>query len=248
MPVLFAVTAALGWGAADFFGGASRRNVPVFGVLAVSQGIAVLAIAPVLLARGGAFPGDPRLLYAGVAGLGATVELHLVYLAISRGDAFITVPVGALGATAAVVTGLAGGERLSPALAAGLVCAIAGGGLSAWLAPVGRRGGGGASRNAPLCLGAAAGLGLALSCLHAAARVDPYWAVAVLSASTAVPALFAVILLGRRRPVERSCPPSARCPHSLSSPLPARSETSPTPSPPSMDHSRSSRRSPRSIH
>ncbi len=209
MPIALAVVAAIAWGADDFLGGAWRRGTPVFVVVAVSQLIAVLLLVPVLLVHGTPLPDDPRLLFACVAGLGVTLELRLVYFAISRGEAFITAPVAALGATLAVVVGLIGGDPLSPAIAVGLACALLGGGASAWTS----RGTGARrsfARTAGLCLGAAVGLGTMLSCFHAAGRVDPYWSAAILSASTALPA--GIAALAERRPLRRSLPKPRRLP------------------------------------
>ena len=85
--VLLALITALAWGASDFLGGAGRRDTPVFVVVAISQLISLVLLAPVLIAHWVAPPADPRLLFACLAGLGVTVELRLIYLAISRGDA-----------------------------------------------------------------------------------------------------------------------------------------------------------------
>ena len=139
-----------------------------------------------------------------------TLELRLVYLALSRGEAFITAPVGALGATLAVLLGLLGGDRLSPVIGLGLLCAILGGGISAWRprsTPVR-----GSSLHAiGLCLGAALGLGVMLSSFHAAGRVDPYWATALVTATTALPASLAAVV-GNGRSLRRRLPPASRLP------------------------------------
>ncbi len=206
MPIVLAIFAAISWGADDFLGGVWRRGMPVFVLLAASQLIGVLMMVPVLLARGAPPPDDPRLLFACVAGLAVTVELRLVYAAISRGDAFITAPVGAAGAMIAVLVGLIGGDQLTPLIALGLACALAGGGAAAWSS-----GANGAHRSrlhtAAICLGAALGVGTALSCFHAAGRVDPYWSTTILGASTALPA--GIAALSAKRP---SFPPVRRLP------------------------------------
>lgn len=203
MPIALAFVAAITWGADDFFGGVWRRGMPVFVVVAVSQMIGVLLLVPILLARGTPLPDDPRLLFACVAGLGVTLELRLVYYAISRGEAFITAPVAALGATLAVVVGLLGGDPLSPGIAAGLACALLGGGASAWMSR-GNGDTGSPIHTVGICLGAAVGLGTMLSCFHAAGRVDPYWSATILSASTALPAGLAAF--AERRPLHQSLP------------------------------------------
>jgi drug/metabolite transporter (DMT)-like permease len=210
MLIVLAVITAIAWGTSDFLGGAWRRGTPVFILVAVSQLIAVCLLVPVLIARGRPPPADPRLLLACVAGLGVALELRLVYFAISRGDAFITAPVGALGAALAVIVGLIGGDRLNPTIAVGLTCALLGGAASAW-APRGRTGQGSTARKALICVAAAAGLGTALTCFHAAGRLDPFWSTAVLSASTALPAGLAAIA-GNGRSLRRSLPGPRRIP------------------------------------
>ena len=148
------VGAAFAWGASDFFGGALRRGMPVFAVLVITQLIGLVLLVPVLILHGVAFPHDPRILFAAAAGLGATLELCLVYLAISRGDSFITAPVAAIGATLAVLTGLIGGEQLSLPVAAGLTCALCGGLSSAFTSP---KRPSSMPAAAGICLGAAVG-------------------------------------------------------------------------------------------
>jgi drug/metabolite transporter (DMT)-like permease len=198
MAVLLAVAAAVGWGASDFFGGdVSRRRTPVLVVITVSELLGLALLAPVLIARGSSPPADGRLLSAAVAGIAVTAELSLIYLALSRGDAFITAPVGALGAATAVTIGLTGGDPLDATIAAGLLLALLGGGITAWTSgkssdsttPM---------QTAAIAGGAAAALGVMLTCFHAAGQLDAYWATATEHASTALSAGL-VGLAARRR-------------------------------------------------
>ncbi|MBV8735042.1 MAG: EamA family transporter [Solirubrobacterales bacterium] len=214
MVVLLAVMAAAGWGASDFFGGdASRRRTPVFVVVAVSELLGLALLVPVLLARGVAPPANPRLLLAAAAGIAVTVELSLIYLALSRGDAFITAPVGALGAATAVTIGLIGGDRLDLAIAAGLLCALLGGAVSAWTSGTSNSRTTGV-QTAAICLGAAAAVGITLTCLHAAGRLDAYWATAIEHASTGLSAGVAALaaLAARRLSLRGILPPSSQLP------------------------------------
>jgi drug/metabolite transporter (DMT)-like permease len=201
MAILLAVAAAIGWGAADYYGGdASRRDTSVFAVVATSELLGVALLLPALAARDVPPPITPRLLLAAVAGVAVTAELSLIYRALSRGDAFITAPVGALGAAAAVTIGLIGGDPLDLAVAAGLLCALIGGGISAWTSPTTNTNT--AIQNAAICLGAAAAVGTMLTCFHAAGRLDPYWATATEHVSTALSAGLAA-LVGNRRSLRR---------------------------------------------
>lgn len=199
--VVLAVVAAIGWGASDFFGGeASRRDTSVFVVVAVAELLGLVLMVPVLVARGTPPPDSPRLLLAALAGLAVTCELGLIYRAISRGDAFITAPVGALGAAVAVGAGLIGGDPLNVALGVGLLLALVGGGVSAWTSPTTRRPGGSPWMTAATCAAAAAAVGVALTCLHAAGQVNPYWATATEHASTALFAGIAALVGARGSP------------------------------------------------
>jgi drug/metabolite transporter (DMT)-like permease len=210
--ILLAATAAIGWGASDFFGGdASRQDTPVFMVVALAELLGTLVVVPVLVIRGTPPPDSPRLLFAALAGIAVTCELGLIYRAISRGDAFITAPTGALGTAVAVGAGLIAGDPLTVAVAAGLALALLGGGASAWTSPTGRRPGGSPRRTAATCAAAAAAVGIMLISLHAAGRLDPYWATATEHLSTSVSAGLAA-LAGTRRPLRRRWPGLAALP------------------------------------
>jgi drug/metabolite transporter (DMT)-like permease len=196
MAILLGVAAAIGWGASDFYGGdASRRDTSVFVIVALSELVGVALLLPALAARGVPPPTDPRLLLAAVAGIAVTAELGLIYRALSRGDAFITAPVGALGAATAVTIGLLGGDRLDLVIAAGLLCALLGGGVSAWSSPPTSNTT--VRQSAAICLGAALAVGTMLTCFHAAGHLDPYWATITEHLSTALSAGLAAILGNR---------------------------------------------------
>jgi drug/metabolite transporter (DMT)-like permease len=201
MAILLALAAATGWGASDYFGGdAARRDTPVFVVVAVANLLGLLLLVPLLVARGApAGSNGPRLLLAAVAGLAVTVELSLVYRALSRGQAFITATTGALGTAMAVTIGLISGDPFDVLVGLGLICALLGGGISAWHSPGAEvRGGPGPSETVAICLGAAAAVGTMLTALHAAGRMDPYWATAAEHASTGASAGVAAVVVARR--------------------------------------------------
>jgi drug/metabolite transporter (DMT)-like permease len=201
LAIVLALAASVGWGAADFFGGAARRQTSVFVIVAVIEALGLVAVTPVLLVRGAPSGLHPGLLLAAVAGLGVTIELSLIYVALSRGAGFITAPIGALGTAIAVVVGLLGGDPIDLALALGLVCAIVGGGLSAVMPGEQADRGASLRRSVAICLGAAAGVAIMLISLRAAGRADPYWATAIEHASTALSAgVVAVLSFRGRRP------------------------------------------------
>jgi drug/metabolite transporter (DMT)-like permease len=198
--VLLAAGAAAGWGASDYFGGDVSRSVhSVFAVVAVAELLGVVLLIPVLVAHAAWPPVRLSLLLAVAAGLAVTIELGLIYRALGRGQAFVTAPVGALGTVFAVAAGLVGGGPLGAPVAIGLACAILGGGISAW-APHGEgtRAAGQSRRALGTCLAAAAAVATMLICLHAAARIDPYWATAIVHLSTGLSAAAAAAIGGRR--------------------------------------------------
>ncbi len=200
MAILLAAVAAAGWGASDYFGGdASRREVPVLMVVAIAELLGVGLLVPALIVRGAAPPADPRLLFAALAGVSVTVELSLIYRALSRGQAFITAPTGALGAAAAVTVGLIGGDQISVPLTIGLACALLGSAITSRGSSDGTpRGRADARQAAVTCLAAGAAVGTTLTSLHAAAHLDPYWVTATEHVSTAVSAGLAAPIGARR--------------------------------------------------
>jgi drug/metabolite transporter (DMT)-like permease len=203
--ILGAVAAAVGWGISDYLGGdVSRREVPVFTIVAISELLGVLLLLPVLIARGTAVPDSPRMLLALLAGCSTTLELGLIYRALSRGRALITAPVGALGAAVAVTIGVIGGDRLSPMILIGLVCALAGSAISTWSSADGLSMRALRQRDGAICAAAAVSVGVTLTLLHAAGRLNVYWVTTAEHASTAASAgvVAAVIAAGgaaRRR-------------------------------------------------
>jgi drug/metabolite transporter (DMT)-like permease len=198
--IALAVIAAIGWGAGDFFGGdSSARGMPVFTVVALSELLGVFTLIPALAARPVPDLADPRLAPAVVAGVAVTVELSLIYSALGRGDSFATALVSALGTAIAVTAGLLTGDRLTAVIAAGLACAVLGGGISTWASPA-AAGGAAVARTAMTCLGAAASVAVMLACLHTAGRLDPYWATAIEHASTALSAGLIAAARTRRAP------------------------------------------------
>ncbi|HWD69367.1 MAG TPA: DMT family transporter [Solirubrobacteraceae bacterium] len=199
MVIIGAVVAALGWGISDYLGGdASRRDAPVFAIVAISEAIGVLLLGPALIMQLSAIPDSPRLVFAVLAGFSVTFELGLIYRALSRGRALITAPVGALGAVVAVMIGVFGGDRLGPMIVIGLVCALAGSAISTWN-PSGNAGLGALRQSDVLiCLAAAVSVGLTLTLLHEAAPLNAYWVTATQHASTgASSGLVAAIVAAR---------------------------------------------------
>lgn len=195
-----AAVAAIAWGASDYFGGnTSRSDVPVFTIVAVAELGGAVMLLPVLAAHATLPPAKPELALAAVAGAAVTIELSLIYRALGSGHAFITAPVGALGAAIAASIGLISGDPIGLTITVGLACALLGSGISSWNSPA-KASTGAPVRTAAICLAAAASVAAALACLHAAGRLDPYWATFTEHASTAASAGLIAIIRARRSP------------------------------------------------
>ncbi len=207
--ILLAAIAAIGWGASDYFGGdTSSRNVPVFTIVAVAELIGAAMMLPVLAVHGTLPPAKPGLALAAAAGVAVTIELSLIYRALGDGNSYITAPVGALGAAIAASAGLIAGDPLSLTITAGLALALVGSGISSWTSPARSRRTGVPLRTIAICLTAAASVATMLTCLHAAGRLDPYWATFAEHVSTALSA--GLIALIRERAAARRNPPGRR--------------------------------------
>jgi drug/metabolite transporter (DMT)-like permease len=199
--IFLAVVAAIGWGASDYFGGdAAGHDAPVFAIVALAELIGATMMIPVLAVHGTWPPIEPGLALAAAAGVAVTIELGLIYRALGDGHAFITAPAGALGAAIAACVGLITGDPLGLITAAGLALALAGSAISSWTSP-GRTGKGSSLRLAAICLASAASVAAMLICLHAAGRLDPYWATFTEHVSTALTA--GLVAITRERPARR---------------------------------------------
>lgn len=123
MAVLLALLSSLLWGWSDFLGGTLSRRIPAATVLALSQGIALLALLPVVLLVGE----RPSSLLPGlVAGVALAVGLGAFYAALAAGTMGVVAPIAATGAALPVVVGLVRGESPSVLQLAGIVLALLG--------------------------------------------------------------------------------------------------------------------------
>jgi len=132
LPILFAITATVLIGTADFFGAIGSKQGRPAAVAGWSQAFGIVAIAlPTLL-----IAGEPtKVDVAWGAASGVAIGLGLVSL--YRG--FAVAPVGIVAPTAAVVTvltpvvlGLVQGDRPTTAVAAGIVLGVIGVALVSW--------------------------------------------------------------------------------------------------------------------
>ena len=181
-PLLLALGASLAWGVGDFFGPLISRTLGVLPVLMWAQvgGVASLAIAVAVRAEG---PAGWGVLYAVGASFGGMLGLFAYYRGMNAGAMSVVAPIAGVSAVIPVIYGIATGDDPSPAQIAGVVAAIAGVGLA---------------------LLAACGFGFYFPWMHAAGKVDFWWAsmifrtTALLLVATAVTAGRIDVRLSRR--------------------------------------------------
>ena len=170
---VLALTASLCWGLSDFLGGLKTRTVPLPVVLAVSQSAGLLGLAVPVLVTGRFLPEGDRLGLAVGAGLASLSTLAFLYSALARGSMVVATPIAASGVMLPVLIGIAGGDRLGPAPAAGIVLAVLGCVAASWEpTPLGH--GRRLVAGALLAVGAAVSIGLFFTLLDAASTEDPY--------------------------------------------------------------------------
>ncbi|MGD8403832.1 MAG: DMT family transporter [Anaerolineales bacterium] len=106
LSIIFGLSAALGWGAADFTGGLASRRTGAYRAVFYSEAIGLLFIILALLIIREPFPNLAPLGGAVFAGALGTTGLLLLFHAIERGKMSIATPVSALmAATLPVVVG-----------------------------------------------------------------------------------------------------------------------------------------------
>ena len=123
--MLLALTAAAGWGAADFVGGMAGRRASAVSVAFASQLVGLVGLV-VLLPLVPAPLHLSDLAWGGGAGVGAALGVALLYHGLSVGLMSVVAPVTAVGAACIpVLAGLAGGDRPPATALAGVVVALA---------------------------------------------------------------------------------------------------------------------------
>jgi len=124
--IVFALTAAVLYGSADFLGGAVSRRTHVLSVLVVSAPAGAVVLLAVAMAAGGPV-GTAGLPWAAAAGAAGGAGLILFYAGLAEGPMQVVAPVSALVSTALPVgVAIAAGERPGPLVyLGGAVCLVA---------------------------------------------------------------------------------------------------------------------------
>ncbi|HET8607992.1 MAG TPA: EamA family transporter [Gaiellaceae bacterium] len=196
-----ALAASLSWGVGDFVSGVKTRSLGVLGVLFPAQ-VAGLALMAVLVgARGAPWPGN-GVLWAIPAACAGTLGLVAFFRGMATGAISVVAPVAGVSAVIPVGFGLAAGDALGGLTAAGIAAALAGVGLASRE----RGSGGGLAGGVGWALLAALGFGFYYPPLHAAATVDPYWAVFLFRCTSATLTGGALLALRAPLPPRRELP------------------------------------------
>ncbi|HET6392637.1 MAG TPA: EamA family transporter [Blastococcus sp.] len=124
MAVVLALASAVVYGASDFLGGLASRRTSVFGVVAMSQLIGLVALVALLPWLGGPVDGAD-LAWGAAAGLAGAAGLVVFFRTLAGGVMSVVAPVTALTAAAIpVLVGLLGGDTIGTWAAAGIALAL----------------------------------------------------------------------------------------------------------------------------
>lgn len=171
-PLLLALGASLAWGVADFVGPLFSRTLGILRVLFWAQIGGVLAIGLAVVIRGEG-PAGWGVLFAICAAVGGMLGLVAYYRGMEIGVMSVVAPIAGVSAVIPVVFGIATGDSPSAAQIAGIVCALVGIGLASVEHSEGRRR---IAAGVGLALLAALGFGFYFPWMHAAGKVDFWWA------------------------------------------------------------------------
>ena len=190
-PLLLALGASLAWGVADFVGPLSSRTL---GVAAGSCSGRRSAASPRSRSPS-RFAAKGRrgwgVLFAIAAALGGTLGLYAYYRGMQIGAMSVVAPIAGASAVIPVVFGIATGDDPSRRQLAGIGCALVGVALASIEHQEGRRR---VAAGVGLALLAALGFGFYFPWMHAAGKVDFWWASLVFRTT----ALLLVAVRGRR--------------------------------------------------
>ena len=199
-PLLLALGASLAWGVADFVGPLVSRTLGTLRVLLWAQvgGVASIAIAVAVHGEG---PAGWQVLFAIAAAVGGTAGLYAYYRGMQLGAMSVIAPIAGASAVVPVVSGIATGDSPSGFQSGGIVCAIVGVARASVEHQEGQRR---IAAGVGLALLAACGFGFYFPWMHAAGKVDFWWAsltfrsTALLLVAAAVAARRPALRLGRR--------------------------------------------------
>ena len=194
-PLLLALGASLAWGVADFAGPLLARAEGTLRVLFWAQvgGCASIGLAVAIRGHG---PAGWAVLFAILASLGGMLGLFAYYRGMEVGAMSVVAPIAGVSAIVPVIFGIATGDKPSAAQIAGITCALAGVGLASVEHHEGSRR---VAAGVGLALLAAVGFGFYFPWMHAAGKVDFWWASLVFRSTALV--LLAAVVAQQRTPL-----------------------------------------------
>lgn len=194
--LFLALGASLAWGFADFFGPLVSRTIGSLRVLFWAQVGGLLAIALAVAIRGQG-PAGWEVLFAILASLGGMLGLFAYYRGMQQGAMSVVAPIAGVSAIVPVIFGIASGDSPSVPQIAGIACALAGVGLASIEH---HEGSPRVAAGAGLALLAAVGFGFYFPWMHAAGKVDFWWASLVFRATALL--LLAAVVTARHTPLK----------------------------------------------
>jgi drug/metabolite transporter (DMT)-like permease len=171
-PLLLALGASVAWGVSDFVGPLVSRTLGSLRVLFWAQigGLAAIGLAVAIRGEG---PRGWSVLFAILASLGGMLGLFAYYRGMIVGAMSVVAPIAGVSAIVPVVFGIATGDHPSAPQIGGVACALAGVGLASIEQHEGSRR---LATGVGLALLAALGFGFYFPWMHAAGKVDFWWA------------------------------------------------------------------------
>jgi drug/metabolite transporter (DMT)-like permease len=186
-----ALGASLAWGVADFVGPFVSRTLGALRILFWAQVGGVLAIGIAVAARDRG-PAGWAVLFACVASLAGMLGLFAYYRGMRDGAMCVVAPIAGVSAVIPVIYGVVTGDHPSALQLTGVACALIGVGLASVEHHEGSRR---IANGVGLALLAALGFGVYFPFMHAAGKVDFWWASLVFR-STALLLVAAVVAGG----------------------------------------------------
>lgn len=207
IPVIFGLSSALAWGAADFAGGMASRKTGIYRSVFFGETVGLLLLLAVTLRLGELAPDTQSLILAIMAGAIGTFGLLLLYHALATGTMSVAAPVSALmAAVLPVVVGAVTEGLPGPFTAVGFCFALA----AVWLVSQSRdRVKGMLSHVAELRVPVLAGFGFGsfFILMHAATRSSTLWPMAAARAAGLLVTAFFLLVRGESWRVPRGAWP-----------------------------------------
>jgi len=207
LSILYGLTSAITWGAADFTGGIASRRTNVYGVVIVAEGFSMVLCAAMALIFREPIPSLQSWLWGSAAGLSAGSGLLIYYSALAKGRMSVAAPVSAV--IAAIIPAVVGSvlEGIPGVWTiAGILLAIA----AVWL--IARSEGGGenaAVRMNEITLPLIAGVvfGMYFVFMHQASHEEVFWPILAARMAAAVGILgYALVTRQAWRPAPKTWP------------------------------------------